>query len=377
MAGERALVFVEGSIPEAFAASGPWTWSFPDGSEVQGRGFRHLFLDTGMREIGLRVGGGDSASAATRRLRVHPCWSQLQEGPERLEREAERILERRDFMKTSITDLLNLGFFAARAIPAWLDKVGPALLNRSGEVPEKDAGIFRELYLHYSHPGLLRLPEAEKSLRSLAQRSSVADKPQATLDLGDFLIATLRPAWEQELPELLQSLEKRALDGALKRRAQILRADFELLRGDAAAAGALYATASGAAGTAQPLEKVRLQGRLEAARGQLRLKDAESAVDILMALLDSDPRLRREPAPLLVLIEALAARGDNLPALSWALRLERAAPEAQHHAELLYWLQELHGKLGHKEQAQRAATTLRRDYPLSTAAARLPAAKIP
>jgi tetratricopeptide (TPR) repeat protein len=348
-----------------------YRWHFDDGADETGLNLRHIFPQSGLRQVSVEaLQNGVVVATNSLRLRVNPDWQQPQWWREAVFNQAKNDLLRRDLSPMPPRDLLAVWDMADRADdPELLMQAGAALVQRQSEFNTPAyASTFFKTGLAFEHQGDSGDALAEKSFRLVLapQRAVPAASDPARLHLAALLIHC--SAELDEAAKMLGAISGGLLDADQKRLLRLLQGDLLLARGKSDDARKLYAAAGDKQPGAQPA--LARDARLESAAiliAHSRWDDAQTALDRLQ--LDT-PLERMSLDTGLLALTLDMGRKENQRAFNDGQTLLALAGADPRQSEVLYTVVEAGLALGKTDEAQRALARLLKDFPYSESAAK-------
>ena len=260
----------------------------------------HTFLRPGFRSVVLRVyDQGRLIGKISQKVHVHPCWWQRATRVEKIFKQQWTDLMMRNFFQAPPEDLLYFSKFLSRiTAPLLLDKFANACYLRRDLV-----GKFSELFYHLGctyrkmHPvdHFLTRKAFEKFLKL---NSNVQLKHKANLRLADLLLNY--EGRKEEGEKVLLVVDTKFLNKEERALQKFLKVDSHILKGEIAEARRIlkpwYSRPLSA------LQTVRRRTFLERAKDFIRRNEYNAARDIILAILQKNPRDRLNPEILQLLI---------------------------------------------------------------------------
>jgi len=358
--------------------TGTVTWTFDDGTTVQGAAVQHLFPRPGMRTIRLSVTDGTKdLGSLVQTISIHPNWTQLTTYPPQLTPAHLTDLMGRDPATFSASDLAGcVAVFGVFKSSDGLLKILPVVCARMKEMPEADLPYIQTAGLYLAREDWLHFTEASQLLRALVDRcfcSTGQPSPQRVMVGSEARLAlaqlTLKVSdHTDEVKSLMDGVNVQALTGEEHRAFNILRADLALAKGDVAGARKQYQALTGAPSGPDARSSIRRTARIGQARAFLDRKDFEAVENALTEVAWQAPIEKMSPDWALTRLRLYQEQGLPGAAYLWATRLMPVIAESGR-SELLFRLTDLAFSQGHDDVAKQAVSELLQKYPYSEEAA--------
>jgi PKD domain len=358
------------------ASTGTLTWTFDDGTSVQGATVKHLFARPGVRTVQVAVQEGDKpVTILTQTLHVHPQWVGMNGGSAQLHPEHKADILGRDPAKMSASDLVSC-YAILGNYQEWdsLLKFVPALCAKMPGVAETDLPFLRDVVLAQVPGDRAHYAEEIQLLRAMVDRAgqgkpspdTVALANKMRLVLARMLLATTDQI--EDVRKILDAITPETLADEERRSLAILRADLTLATGDVASAKKQYEDLTGQPSGPDVRSSIRRTGRIGQARAYLDAKDIDSAEDALREVARDAPI--EKLAPDWALTELRLKQDEKLPALAylWAKRLLPVI-KGNDRSELLFRLADLAFAQNDSDLAHKSLSELLKKYPYSAEAA--------
>ena len=301
---------------------------------------------------------------------VHPRWTQLNDWPDAVFEKQRAALFERDTTTTPVPDLVNV-FAIARRIEdlELVNRLAPALLDRSSQAKPEDAWVFHDLGFHFQNPKVRQYDQVRRAFE-IALKLGTADAaltPKTQVHLAGFLLHGANdPAFALRLLEGVKPDNLVDLD---KRLARIYEADALLAQGHADKARDIYRSIGSVQPAADVTYAVRRRARLEAAKSYLKDGEFDAAERVIREVEWETPIERMNTETGLVMIQTQIGRQEYLFAFAHCQRLLMASPDGRSRAEILVNLIKTALALDRKPDAAKAYATLLKDHPYEEATA--------
>ena len=347
-----------------------YEWSFDDGTKALGSAVEHVFLSPGMRGVTLQAQRNGQVTSLTRKIRVHPLWTQETEQPRHLYKEERHRLAREDLGAAPVADLVGAYRIAAdeEDLPM-AGRFAALCLARAKEVDKDQAGVFSEMAMFVQRPDMQEYSLAEQAFRIVigSPYPSPEQKAWASLHLAGLLVHYVgRP---DEADPLLKTIDADKLSDTDKRLKRIYEADVLFANGHVEAARDVFASIGTSYAPGDTGQALKRSAQLETARDYLRRGEFDDAEQMIRCIEWEAPEQRVAGEPGLVMIKVCMGRREFARALILARKLLPVAETDARKAEILLATTEICLALNQNPDAAKAYHQLLEAYPYSEAAA--------
>jgi predicted negative regulator of RcsB-dependent stress response len=354
---------------------GTLTWTFDDGTTVDGPEPGHVFARPGLRAVQLTLKDGDKIlGSVTRTIDVHLRWSPIVRQDPELPGDLEAAVMARDPASLTGPDLAGaFAVFGAFHKTDDLIKLTPQMGAKMKDVKDEDVPFIKDAVLHFVHDDRDHFALEEQLLQALIDRTSASTAPplvavasQSRLVLAQLLVKLSNQT--DDVRKLIDAINAPSLGGEEPRSLDILRGDLLLATGDVDGARKKYQALTGDPQGVDARSSIRRTAKISQARAFIDRKDYDAAEDALREVSWQAPIEKLSPDWALTRLHLYEA--ENLPqaAYLWAKRLMPVI-NAGGRSELLYRLTDLALEQNDGDLAHKTLDELLKKHPYSEEAA--------
>ncbi len=258
-------------------------WRFDDGGAASGRVVEHAFARVGMRALEMTP-GFPQAVALQRRISVHPCWTQVEEWSESVQKEARAQLAERDPLSHALPwqdDLALLDDASFVGDEGWIGRIGAAAALRPDAWGRDGAPLLGSLGFLLQDSALRRYDQAIACWKALLGFSGIDPALRARVALHCAGLCIHGFGQASEATALLAAIDPAKLSGPDPRLCTLYRGDLALALGAVEEARARYREAGDVVDVRDLGYAVRRRLRLECARSSCARGEWEQALALM------------------------------------------------------------------------------------------------